>query len=111
MSNEFDGTLRLIDAPARIGSRGRSGSPAAPEGIAAAGAKLIVAVRPESTVHRGGTLRIGSPVLIPSLDTLSGSPAALDTNDGLVGFRKVGGTDGGELVPRDLAVAIPRAAD
>ncbi len=109
VSNEFDGTLRLIDARTNRVTRtiriaGR------PEGIAAAGAKLIVAVRPESTVHRGGTLRIGSPVLIPSLDTLSGSPAALDTNDGLVGFRKVGGTDGGELVP-DLAVAIPAPTD
>ena len=111
VSNEFDGTLRLIDARTNRVTRtiriaGR------PEGLAAAGAKLVVAVRPESTAHRGGTLRIGTgtPVLIPSLDTLSGVPAVLDTNDGLVGFRRVGGTEGGELVP-DLAVAIPAPTD
>jgi peptide/nickel transport system substrate-binding protein len=32
------------------------------------------------------------------------------TNDGLVGFRRVGGIEGVQLVP-DLAIALPRPTD
>jgi YVTN family beta-propeller protein len=109
VSNEFDGTLRLIDLrtntvkrTVHIGER--------PEGLAVAKTKLIVAVRPASDGHRGGTLRIGAPGLSPSLDTLTATPAIRQTNDGLVAFRSVGGADGGQLVP-DLAVAFPQATN
>jgi YVTN family beta-propeller protein len=109
VSNEFDGTLRLIDPrtntvkrTVRIGER--------PQGLAAGATKLIVAIRPASDAHRGGTLRVGAPGIAPSLDTLLGTPATRSTNDGLVGFRRVGGADGGQLVP-DLAVTLPPATD
>jgi peptide/nickel transport system substrate-binding protein len=85
----------------RIGER--------PQGIAAAGTKLIVALRPTTNAHRGGTLRVAAPNLAP-LDTLVGAPSTRHTNDGLVAFRHVGGADGGQLVP-DLAVALPVPTD
>ena len=73
---------------------------------------LWVAVGASATQHRGGTLRLSSPLPTPpSLD-----PAvAYDTdvwriltitNDGLLAYRKVGGPDGAMLVP-DLASALP----
>ena len=109
VSNEFDGTLRHIDAGTNRVTRtiriaGR------PEGLAAAGAKLIVAVRPASTAHRGGTLRIGTPVLAPSVDTLSGSPVASGHQRRPRRLPQGGRLRGRRAVP-DLAVAIPAATD
>jgi peptide/nickel transport system substrate-binding protein len=113
VSNEFDGTLALIDPRAnavkrvvRIGER--------PEGVAAGRGRLFVAVRSTGEAHRGGTLRlVGSPSDdVRSLDTVDFAIAAttIATNDGLVAFRRVGGADGGQLVP-DLAVAVPVPTD
>jgi YVTN family beta-propeller protein len=109
VSNEFDGTLRLIDVNAnrvvrtvRIGER--------PEGLAATATNLFVAVRPANTLHRGGTLRIAVPELEPSLDPLHWVSPATTLYDGLLGVRRVGGADGGQLVP-DLAVSIPAPTD
>jgi YVTN family beta-propeller protein len=114
VSNEFDGTLALIDPGSNtrkrvvhIGER--------PEGLAARGGRLFLAVRSAGATHRGGTLRLAGakgPFQPGSVDTTNYSiaPTTILTNDGLVGFRRVGGSDGSQLVP-DLAVALPTPAD
>jgi peptide/nickel transport system substrate-binding protein len=113
VSNEFDGTLALIDARAnrvrrvlQVGGR--------PQGLAALDGRLFVAVRSAGNAHRGGTLRaIGTPPPRPiSMDTVNLGAAlqTLLTNDGLVGYRRVGGVDGSQLVP-DLALAVPKPTD
>jgi YVTN family beta-propeller protein len=114
VSNEFDGTLVRIDPSSddpthvlHIGER--------PEGIAARDGRLFVAVRSAGGAHRGGTLRLAGPsgpFRPGSVDTVNFSvaPTTILTNDGLVGFRRVGGSDGSQLVP-DLAVALPTPTD
>jgi peptide/nickel transport system substrate-binding protein len=114
VSNEFDGTLALIDPGSntrkrvvRIGER--------PEGLAARGGRLFLAVRSAGATHRGGTLRlagVNGPFQPGSVDTTNYSiaPTTILTNDGLVGFRRVGGADGSQLVP-DLAVALATPTD
>lgn len=114
VSNEFDGTLALIDPDSNtrkrvvhIGER--------PEGLAARGGRLFLAVRSAGATHRGGTLRLAGaegPFQPGSVDTVNFSiaPTTILTNDGLVGFRRVGGADGSQLVP-DLAVALPTPTD
>jgi len=112
VSNEFDGTLALIDPGSnrvrRVLHVGEQ-----PQGLASARGRLYVAVRSAGEAHRGGTLRVvGTPPQPQSFDTtnLEVAPTTLLTNDGLVGFRRVGGADGGQLVP-DLAVALPTPTD
>ena len=114
VSNEFDGTVALIDPATnarkrvvRIGER--------PEGLAARGGRLFMAVRSAGPIHRGGTLRLAAasgPFQPGSVDTVNYSiaPTTILTNDGLVGFRRVGGADGSQLVP-DLAVGLPTPTD
>ncbi|MDX6386982.1 MAG: hypothetical protein QOD85_784, partial [Gaiellaceae bacterium] len=65
--------------------------------------------------HRGGTLRLVSAFGIDSVDpALAYTPLTWSvltmTNDGLVGFRRVGGIQGIQLVP-DLATSLPVAVD
>jgi peptide/nickel transport system substrate-binding protein len=78
---------------------------------------LWVTVGGTATSHRGGTLRVvsESPMVSNSLDPAAPyfefSLAVLSiTGDGLVGFKRVGGVDGGILVP-DLAVSLPEPTD
>src|SRR5437588_2574017 len=114
VSNEFDGTAVLIDPRSnRVRRTLRVGNQ--PQGLAAAGGgRLFVAVRSAGAAHRGGTLRLaGTPSYWNrSVDTtnLGVAPTTLLTNDGLVGFRRVGGNGGGQVVP-DLAVAVPKPTD
>jgi YVTN family beta-propeller protein len=112
VSNEFDGKLALIDPHSdRVTRLLHLGEQ--PQGVAAADGRLFVAVRSAGNAHRGGTLRlVGTPPRPTSFDTVNYgvAPTTLLTNDGLVGFRRVGGADGGELVP-DLAVALPKPTD
>jgi YVTN family beta-propeller protein len=114
VSNEFDGTVALIDpasnARKRVVHIGEQ-----PEGLAALGGRLFLAVRSAGAAHRGGTLRLAAasgPFQPGSVDTVNYSiaPTTILTNDGLVGFRRVGGADGSQLVP-DLAVALPTPTD
>ena len=112
VGNEHDGTLwrvnpktNLIDRKVRLGQR--------PEAIARAGSGVLVAVGPSAASHRGGTLRLAaSSFPYGSIDpTNFGSPSAVIlTNDGLTGFRRVGGVEGTQLVP-DLAVSLPAPMD
>jgi peptide/nickel transport system substrate-binding protein len=113
VSNEFDGTVAMIDprrnAVARVVRIGER-----PEGLATWNGRLFVGTRSAGVAHSGGTLQvvgIASP-FVQDLDTINYGPAptTLLTNDGLVGFRRVGGVDGTQLVP-DLAVAVPEPTD
>ena len=83
-----------------------------PSGLVSAGG-LWVAVDAGGARHRGGTLRVASPVpttIDPAASTSNQIPAPEllgMTNDGLVALDQVPGSDAGRLVP-DLAVALPR---
>lgn len=81
-----------------------------PQGVGLAGGAVYVAVRASTAAHRGGTLRVLAE-FIDSVDpALAYSPAGwatlIMTNDGLMTFRRVGGSRGIELVPA-LARALP----
>lgn len=64
--------------------------------------------------HRGGTLRLVASGLGSSIDPQNDYDQNWDllrmTNDGLLGYRQVGGKAGTELVP-DLATEIPKPTD
>jgi YVTN family beta-propeller protein len=86
-----------------------------PRGIALLPEGVYVAVGSKGLEHRGGTLRVLPISRIDSIDpALSPAPTGwsvlISTNDGLVGFRRVGGIRGAQLVP-DLAVALPTPTD
>jgi peptide/nickel transport system substrate-binding protein len=113
VTSEFGRTLTRIDArtgkvtdTTRIGNR--------PGAIAATPAGVWVSVASAGVEHRGGTLRIvgGPPDTVdPGYAYDADSWALLSiTNDGLVAFRHVGGSDGAQLVP-DLATAIPAPSE
>ena len=76
-----------------------------------------MSVRGALSAHRGGTLTVVAPrdssfdSIDPALayDTLTWGILSL-TNDGLVGFRRVGGVDGTTMVP-NLARSIPDPTD
>ena len=76
---------------------------------------LWVSVRGPEAAHRGGTLTVSSSSVLDTLDPAlayfsdSWNILAL-TNDGLVGFNRVGGLEGATLVP-DLASSLPTATD
>ena len=88
-----------------------------PTDIAAAGNNLWATVLPSPTSHRGGTLTVieqlpadegSQPPTDPAVAYYSWAWQMLSlTNDGLVGYRRVAGLAGDELVP-DLAAALPR---
>jgi peptide/nickel transport system substrate-binding protein len=74
------------------------------------GDAIWVSVRAAVTSHRGGTLRIVQSDFY--IDPATGGDFGISTitNDGLVGYKRVGGQDGLTLVP-DLAVALPTPTD
>jgi ABC-type transport system substrate-binding protein/class 3 adenylate cyclase len=84
--------------------------------VAVGDGAVWVSVRGRLSAHRGGTLKVVAPRrLLDSIDPalayiiLSWQVLAL-TNDGLVGYRRVGGVDGNTMVP-NLARSIPEPAD
>jgi peptide/nickel transport system substrate-binding protein len=86
-----------------------------PEGIALDGNAMYVAVRTSGVAHRGGTLTVVSHAPFDSIDpAVSYGPPSWSamtlTNDGLVTFNRVGGSDGARIVP-DLATSIPVPTD
>jgi YVTN family beta-propeller protein len=115
VSNGLAGTLSRID-PVRdtVVQTLKTGN--APQGLAQDAGKLFATVRASGPGHRGGTLtvldRAGE---IDSIDpAVAYAPVAWQvlamTNDGLVTFKRVGGSAGSRLVP-DLATALPAATD
>ncbi len=113
VSDQFNATLDRIDPHTNLVTRVVSmGS--SPQGIAVAGSGVWVAARPFAAAsHRGGTLTevAAWPLRIdPVLEVSGTTPALAGVYDGLVAFRKAGGTQGDTLVP-DLARTLPRPAD
>ncbi len=85
-----------------------------PQALAGTAAGVYVAVRSSGVEHRGGTLRV-QEVAPDYVDPAQAySPWAWGilslTNDGLVGFRRVGGIEGVQPVP-DLAASLPTSTD
>ena len=81
----------------------------APAALAVQAGNVWVAAGSAPTAHRGGTLRIvdiGPPGM--DIDNTVG-PVQLEA-DGLVAYRRVGGSAGGTLVA-DLATSLPRPTD
>jgi YVTN family beta-propeller protein len=87
-----------------------------PEAMTLAGGSLWIAVQATGAAHRGGILRLAAERgSIDSLDPARAyAPDAWQllsvVSDGLVGFKRVGGTDGNTVVP-DLASALPTPTD
>jgi ABC-type transport system substrate-binding protein/DNA-binding SARP family transcriptional activator/streptogramin lyase len=82
-----------------------------PQSLAAIDGRIWLSARAGSSLHRGGTLRLFDIAAPDSLDRAVGYntsawSVAATTGDGLVGFKRVGGLDGGTLVP-DLATSLP----
>lgn len=87
-----------------------------PQSLAAAGGRVWLSARAAAAVHRGGTLRVN--MAADGLDTVDSAVGytppdwmiLATTGDGLVGFKRVSGLDGGTLVP-DLATSLPVPTD
>ena len=113
VANEGEGTVSRLD-PRDVGEADPIPIANPPRGVALAPNGVYVAVGSRGTEHRGGELK----VLGAALDSIDPAIAyqveswgtLTMTNDGLVGFRKVGGIQGIQLVP-DLAVSLPTATD
>jgi YVTN family beta-propeller protein len=117
VANSVSGSVSRIDPGAgttRIIHVGNE-----PTDLAAVGNDVWATVLPSLASHRGGTLTIVA-LQPPGHPTLPTDPAVAYytqtwqmltiTNDGLVGYRQVGGLAGDQLVP-DLATALPVPAD
>ena len=106
--SRIDPTTRTALPPVQIGSRAAA--------VAAAGSSLFVAAGTTGRSHQGGTLRVSTESFddggidpATAYDTFSWSALSM-TNDGLVTYQRVGGSDGARLVP-DLATSIPSPTD
>jgi peptide/nickel transport system substrate-binding protein len=112
VTNEYDGTVAMIDPTTNDVSRTVS-LDATAASLATDGDGLWVAVGASAREHRGGTLRVAGA----AIDTLDPAVAydtqtwqlLTITNDGLLAYKRVGGTEGTTLVP-DLASALPDVA-
>ena len=117
VADSVSGTVSRIDPHTGTAQLVRVGNE--PTDLAAAGDDVWATVLPSLATHRGGTLTIIGPQLLghPPLPTdpavayytLTWQMLSL-TNDGLVGYRRVAGLAGDELVP-DLATALPVPTD
>jgi peptide/nickel transport system substrate-binding protein len=115
VANEFDDSVTQIDPET---NRTTQTIPVggAPASLTAEGSNAVwLAIGASSAEHRGGTLRVSSEgvpavTLDPAiLYDYAGWNILSTTNDGLLGYRKVGGPDGATLVP-DLAAALPEVS-
>jgi YVTN family beta-propeller protein len=114
VANQYAGSVSRIDPAGTVVRTIRVGN--SPQGVAIAGGLVWVGVQDSGTAHRGGTLTVLVNAPFGSLDpnTGGGSLAAYltisMTNDGLTAFKRVGGTDGAQVVP-DLAISLPAPTD
>jgi YVTN family beta-propeller protein len=115
VSNELGGTLTKVD-PVRGVPDGTVTVGNRPAGIVGSRGALFVPVRASGAGHQGGTLTLltssGDLAYLDPADAYSQTewPIISITNDGLVGYRRVGGSAGTKLVP-DLAVSLPVPTD
>ena len=119
-ASELRGTVTRLDPATNTVIRAiKVGS--APAAAAVAGDGLWVAAGGAPTSHRGGTLKLttagtlGIASLDPTLwnqgeNNLVQGQFLTMSNDGLVGYKRVGGVDGSTIVA-DLATALPRPTD
>jgi YVTN family beta-propeller protein len=113
VANSGDATMSRVDpSTMTVAQSIPMGNP--PKDVLTSPDGTYVTVGSRGIEHRGGTLRVvtvAPDFIDPALAYASSSWAVLEvTNDGLVGFRKVGGAQGTQLVP-DLAVSLPILTD
>jgi YVTN family beta-propeller protein len=112
VSNEFGGTVVRVNPKTGAAMEtlpvGRR-----PQGIALVDGKLWVGMAASGARHRGGTLGMLTQLTFlwtdydpATQDSVLTSSLLNITNDGLTGYRRVGGRAGWGLVP-DLAVSLP----
>ena len=82
-----------------------------PQSLASLDGRVWLSARETASVHRGGTLRmfeLRSPPTRSTRETAMARDWSVSSisGDGLIGFKRVGGVDGGTLVP-DLATSRP----
>jgi YVTN family beta-propeller protein len=119
VADSLNGSVSRIDPATGAAQSIRIGNE--PASLAAAGSRVWATVLPSLASHRGGTLTLitqlppdegpAPPPTDPAIAFYSWAWQMLSmTNDGLVGYRRVTGLAGNELVP-DLATALPVPAD
>ena len=114
VANEFGSSVARVDPATDTARRITVGN--RPEGVAVAAGLVWVGAQPAATSHRGGTLTFLQNASFGSTDPASSalSLASLLTlymaNDGLTAYKRVGGSDGAQLVP-DLATSVPAPTD
>jgi ABC-type transport system substrate-binding protein/DNA-binding SARP family transcriptional activator len=118
VANGISGTVARIEPGTGVVRLVRVGNE--PTALAAAGHRVWATVLPSLSSHRGGTLTVvdqlpggegARPPTDPAVAYYSWAWQMLSmTNDGLVGYRRVTGLAGDELVP-DLATALPAPSD
>jgi ABC-type transport system substrate-binding protein/DNA-binding SARP family transcriptional activator len=118
VANGVSGTVSRVDPGTGVTRLVQVGNQ--PTDLAAAGDTVWATVLPSLATHRGGTLTVIAAQAPPGHPDMATDPAvAYDplpwqmlsmTNDGLVGYQRVGGLAGDQLVP-DLATALPRPTD
>ncbi len=116
-ADSLDGTVARIDPRSNSARLIHVGG--APAALTIAGDQLWATVLPGPATHLGGTLTVapgpsytsvGSSVDPAQWAGLSQWQMLSMTNDGLVGYRRVGGLAGSTLVP-DLATSLPIPTD
>jgi peptide/nickel transport system substrate-binding protein len=111
VSNASGRTLTRIDPENnRVDHQVEIGSPTSGVAVDNVNSRVLIGIGPSGAGHRGGTLRLRTN-FIGSIDTAVAYGvnewSVLNlTGDGLTGFKRIGGTEGAQLVP-DLAVSIP----
>ena len=114
VANEFAGSVTRIDEATDVPRMIEVGN--RPQGVAVAGGLVWVGAQPAATSHRGGTLTALSQVRFGSIDPTCPTDSVPcwwvtnETSDGLTAFKRVGGSDGSQVVP-DLAISLPTPAD
>ena len=115
VASEFGGSVARID-PATDTVAGTIKVGNRPRGLAVAGGLVWVGAQASATSHRGGTLTVlqngpfGSSDPAANVFSLATVLTLYMTNDGLTAFKRVGGSDGEQVVP-DLATSLPAPTD
>jgi ABC-type transport system substrate-binding protein/class 3 adenylate cyclase len=112
-SRQAASLTRIDPASARVTATIHTGGP--PGSLVTAADRVWTTTLSAPSSHRGGTLRLGLGVGFDSVDPavsffVPAWQVIANTNDGLVGYRRVGGGAGAVIVP-DLAVAVPSPTD